>query len=41
VPTGKLFTTEFGAEQLAMIMESAQLDGELSYLDWDGRTIAW
>ena len=41
VPTGKLFTTEFVAEQLAMIMDSAQLDGELSYLDWDGRTIAW
>ena len=41
VPTGKLFTTEFVAEQLAMIMDSAQLDGELSYLDWDGQTIAW
>ena len=41
VPTGKLFTTGFVAEQLAMIMDSAQLDGELSYLDWDGRTIAW
>ena len=41
VPTGKLFTTEFVAERLAMIMDSAQLDGELSYLDWDGRTIAW
>ena len=41
VPTGKLFTTEFVAEQLAMIMDSARLDGELSYLDWDGQTIAW
>jgi NAD(P)-dependent dehydrogenase (short-subunit alcohol dehydrogenase family) len=41
VPTGKLFTTEFVAEQLAMIMDSAQLDGELSYLDWDGQTLAW
>lgn len=41
VPTGKLFTTEFVAEQLAMIMDSAQVDGELSYLDWDGQTIAW
>ena len=41
VPTEKLFTTEFVAEQLAMIMDSAQLDGELSYLDWDGQTIAW
>jgi NAD(P)-dependent dehydrogenase (short-subunit alcohol dehydrogenase family) len=41
VPTGKLFRTEFVAEQLAMIMDSAQLDGELSYLDWDGQTIAW
>ena len=41
VPTGKLFTTEFVAEQLAMIMDSAQVDGELSYVDWDGQTIAW
>ena len=41
VPTGKLFTTEFVAEQLAMIMDLAQVDGELSYLDWDGQTIEW
>lgn len=41
VPTGKLFTTEFVAERLAIIMDSAEIDGELSYLDWDGQSIGW
>ena len=41
VPTGKLFTTEFVAERLAIIMDSAEIDGELSYLDWDGQSITW
>ena len=41
VPTGKLFTTEFVAERLAIIMDSAEVDGELSYLDWDGQSITW
>jgi NAD(P)-dependent dehydrogenase (short-subunit alcohol dehydrogenase family) len=41
VPTDKLFTPEFVAERLAIIMDSAKLDGELAYLDWDGQSIAW
>jgi len=41
VPNDKLFTPEFVAERLAIIMDSAKLDGELAYLDWDGQSIAW
>ena len=39
VPEGKLFTTDFVADQLAQIMASAELDGQLSFLDWEGKTI--
>ena len=41
VPTGKLFSAVFVASQLANIMATAELDGLLCYLDWNGQTINW
>jgi len=41
VPKDKLFTPSFVAERLAMIMDEALVDGELSYLDWNGQAIDW
>ena len=41
VPKDKLFTPSFVAEKLAMIMDEAIVDGELSYLDWNGQAIDW
>lgn len=39
VPDGKLFTCEFVAKQLLSIMENTSINGELSYLDWQGKDI--
>ncbi len=41
VPEGKLFTPEFVAERLSAIMDSAAVDGQLSYLDWDNKVIPY
>ena len=41
VPKDKLFTPSFVAERLAIIMDEAMIDGELSYLDWNGQAIDW
>ena len=41
VPSGKLFSPAFVASQLSQIMASAELDGALSYLDWNGQPITW
>ena len=41
VPEGKLFTPEFVAERLTGIMDNAVVDGQLSYLDWDNKTIPY
>ena len=41
VPSGKLFTPAFVASQLAGIMNNADVDGQLSYLDWNGEMISW
>ncbi|WP_286235394.1 SDR family NAD(P)-dependent oxidoreductase [Thalassotalea sediminis] len=41
VPKGKLFTSTFVAQQLLNIVEALPLDGELSYLDWQGKAIDW
>lgn len=41
VPSGKLFTPQFVAERLCGIMADAEIDGELSYLDWDNKVIPW
>lgn len=37
----KLFIAEFVAKQLVDIVERSKLDGLLSYLDWQGKTIEW
>ncbi|MDG2502524.1 MAG: SDR family NAD(P)-dependent oxidoreductase [Porticoccaceae bacterium] len=36
-----LFSTAFVADRLVGIMDRAEVDGQLSYLDWDGKPIAW
>lgn len=41
VPSDKLFTPEFVAERLCGIMADAEIDGQLSYLDWDNKAIPW
>lgn len=41
VPKGKLFTSEFVAKQLLMIVENTEIDGKTSYLDWQGKDIPW
>jgi len=41
VPSGKLFTPEFVATQLASIMDRAPFDGLLSYVDWNDQPIDW
>ena len=41
VPEGKLFTCDFVANQLISIVNDIAIDGELSYVDWQGRNIDW
>jgi NAD(P)-dependent dehydrogenase (short-subunit alcohol dehydrogenase family) len=41
VPKNKLFTSEFVAKQLLVIVEKAEIDHTASYLDWQGKTIEW
>lgn len=41
VPENKLFSSEFVASQLLQIVEEADLDGEASFVDWQGKTIPW
>jgi NAD(P)-dependent dehydrogenase (short-subunit alcohol dehydrogenase family) len=41
VPNDKLFSCEFVAKQLLHIVEITELDGEASYLDWQGKSINW
>jgi|TARA_B110000503_G_scaffold39076_1_gene64342 NAD(P)-dependent dehydrogenase (short-subunit alcohol dehydrogenase family) len=41
VPSDKLFTPEFVAERLCGIMAESEIDGQLSYLDWDNKAIPW
>ena len=41
VPNGKLFTSEFVAEQLLRIVADTPVDGTASFLDWQGKTIPW
>ena len=41
VPKGKLFTCEFVATQLLVIVEDTAVDGQASFLDWQGKTIPW
>lgn len=41
VPKGKLFTASFVAKQLLSIVDNTEVDGELSYLDWQGKHIPY
>jgi len=41
VPAGKLFTPEFVAARLTKLLDQAEPNGELSFLDWDGMTVPW
>lgn len=41
VPAEKLFTPEFVATRLCRIMNEAEIDGQLSFLDWDNKPICW
>lgn len=41
VPKGKLFSSEYVAQQLLHIVDNCDVDGEASFLDWQGKTIAW
>ena len=41
VPEGKLFTCDFVANQLISIVDDTAIDGELSYIDWQGKNIDW
>jgi NAD(P)-dependent dehydrogenase (short-subunit alcohol dehydrogenase family) len=36
-----LFTPEFVAQRLVDIMNNQKLDGELSFIDWENKTIDW
>ena len=41
VPEGNLFTPKFSAAKLIDILDSAESDGELVYVDWAGESIPW
>lgn len=41
VPAHKLFTSEFVAYQLLQIVKKTAIDGEASFLDWQGKSIPW
>ena len=41
VPDDKLFTPDFVADRLFEILKGLPNDGELSFLDWQGKNIDW
>jgi len=41
VPKGKLFSSDFVSKQLLKIIESLDIDGEASFIDWQGKPITW
>jgi NAD(P)-dependent dehydrogenase (short-subunit alcohol dehydrogenase family) len=41
VPVSKLFSPEFVAQQLLNIVEKSDPDGQVSYVDWQGKPIGW
>jgi len=41
VPEGKLFTPEFVAIQLKKIVHHSEIDGQASFVDWQGENIPW
>lgn len=41
VPEGKLFPPGFVAQRLLALLHEVTPDGELSFMDWEGKTIPW
>ena len=41
VPEGRLFSPAFVAQRLLALLHDITPDGELSFLDWEGKTIPW
>ncbi|MGB3383059.1 MAG: SDR family NAD(P)-dependent oxidoreductase [Marinomonas sp.] len=41
VPKDKLFTPEFVAERVLSVLESAPVDQQAAYLDWNNKPIEW
>lgn len=41
VPEGKLFTPEFVASQLLSLLDTLEMDGKASYMDWNHQSITW
>lgn len=41
VPAEKLFTPAFVAQRLTDLLDTLEPDGELTFLDWDTKPIAW
>jgi NAD(P)-dependent dehydrogenase (short-subunit alcohol dehydrogenase family) len=41
VPEGKLFPPGFVAQRLLALLHEVTPDGELSFMDWDGKPIPW
>lgn len=41
VPSNKLFTSDFVADQLLSIVENTAIDQTASYVDWQGEVISW
>ncbi|KZN44132.1 SDR family NAD(P)-dependent oxidoreductase [Pseudoalteromonas luteoviolacea] len=41
VPQNKLFTPAFVAEQLNKFEKNREFNGEVDFIDWQGRTISW
>jgi NAD(P)-dependent dehydrogenase (short-subunit alcohol dehydrogenase family) len=41
VPEGKLFEPDYVAQCLSEVMDNMQVDGQLSYVDYAGKSIPW
>jgi NAD(P)-dependent dehydrogenase (short-subunit alcohol dehydrogenase family) len=41
VPKGKLFTCDFVANNLLKIIDNIEINGEASFIDWEGKSISW
>ena len=41
VPKGKLFTAEFSAQCLSKLIADRPFNGEVDYIDWQGKIITW
>lgn len=41
VPANKLFKSEFVAQQLIDIVQNTAIDGQASFVDWQGKSTPW